>query len=66
MNWKRISEAARQLGVSVETLKNYERRGWITPQRAPNGYRMYSEQAIRQLLETRSKQRWQREVDHGA
>lgn len=38
----RISELARQLGVSADTLRFYERAGWLPrPERAENGYRDY-------------------------
>lgn len=38
----RIGELARQLGVSADTLRFYEREGWLPrPERAENGYRSY-------------------------
>lgn len=38
----RIGELARQLGVSPDTLRFYEREGWLPrPERAENGYRSY-------------------------
>lgn len=38
----RIGELARQLGVSADTLRFYEREGWLPrPDRAENGYRSY-------------------------
>ena len=38
----RIGELARQLGVRTDTLRFYERAGWLpAPQRAKNGYRSY-------------------------
>jgi DNA-binding transcriptional MerR regulator len=38
----RIGELARQLGVSADTLRFYEREGWLPrPERAENGYRDY-------------------------
>lgn len=38
----RIGELARELGVSADTLRFYERAGWLPrPERAPNGYRSY-------------------------
>lgn len=38
----RIGELARELGVSTDTLRFYEREGWLPrPERADNGYRSY-------------------------
>lgn len=38
----RIGELARELGVSADTLRFYEREGWLPrPERAENGYRSY-------------------------
>jgi DNA-binding transcriptional MerR regulator len=33
-------------GVSTDTLRHYERKGLLTPQRASNGYREYSPEAL--------------------
>jgi MerR family copper efflux transcriptional regulator len=44
----RIGEAAAQAGVSIQTLRYYERRGIITkPARRPSGYREYSPDVVR-------------------
>ena len=46
----RAGEAARRAGVSVETLRYYERRGLLPePARMPGGHRRYDEDAIRFL-----------------
>jgi MerR family Zn(II)-responsive transcriptional regulator of zntA len=38
----RIGELASELGVSTDTLRFYEREGWLPqPERAENGYRSY-------------------------
>jgi len=45
-----ISEAASVLGVSVSTLRNWDRQGKLTPRRHPiNGYRIYERAEIMQL-----------------
>jgi excisionase family DNA binding protein len=45
-----IAEAASQLGVSVSTLRNWDRQGKLTPRRHPiNGYRMYDRAEIVRL-----------------
>lgn len=46
-----ISEAARILGVTEQTLRNWDQRGKLSPQRHPiNGYRMYRVSQIHSLL----------------
>ncbi len=45
-----IGAVARQAGVSVKTIRFYEREGLLGPPgRTEKGYRLYSEEAIRQL-----------------
>ena len=45
-----IGEAARQSGVSIETIRYYEREGVVPlPRRAPNGRRVYSEKEVGRL-----------------
>ena len=43
----RIGAVARQAGVSVDTVRYYERRGLLRPAgRLPSGYRVYSDAAV--------------------
>jgi DNA-binding transcriptional MerR regulator len=43
----RIGAVARQAGVSVDTVRYYERRGLLRPAgRLPSGYRVYSAGAV--------------------
>jgi DNA-binding transcriptional MerR regulator len=42
----RSGELSRMAGVSTDTLRHYERKGLLTSQRASNGYREYSPQAL--------------------
>ena len=45
-----IGEAARQSGVSIETIRYYEREGIVpAPGRAPSGRRLYSRDEIGRL-----------------
>jgi MerR family transcriptional regulator/heat shock protein HspR len=44
-----ISVAAELAGVHPQTLRIYERRGLIEPQRTPGGSRRYSDRDIRRL-----------------
>lgn len=47
-----IAEAAGLLGVSISTLRNWDRHGKLTPRRHPiNGYRMYDRAEIVRLKE---------------
>lgn len=46
----RIGAVAAASGVSVETLRFYERRGLLTaPDRLPSGYREYPDEAVRMV-----------------
>jgi DNA-binding transcriptional MerR regulator/quercetin dioxygenase-like cupin family protein len=45
----RISEAARIMGVSASSLRNWERMGLLTPSRSQGRYRMYSREALEKL-----------------
>lgn len=45
-----IGQIARDAGVSVETVRFYERQGLLTPpERTPSGYRQYEEDAVWRL-----------------
>jgi MerR family mercuric resistance operon transcriptional regulator len=45
-----IGEVATRVGIGVETVRYYERRGLIEePPRRPSGYRAYSAEAVRRL-----------------
>lgn len=44
-----ISELANLTGVSIRSLRHYEHKGLIKPQRLENGYRDYDEAAIEQV-----------------
>lgn len=46
-----IKSAAEILGVSVETLRNWDRRGILTAKRSPqNGYRLYNISELQKML----------------
>ncbi|MDR2974027.1 MAG: MerR family DNA-binding transcriptional regulator [Propionibacteriaceae bacterium] len=40
-------QAADHLGVTIETLRNWERNNLFTVERGPNGYRVYTDDVIR-------------------
>jgi DNA-binding transcriptional MerR regulator len=45
----RSGELARFSGVSADTLRHYERKGLLKPQRSSNGYREYPRHAVERL-----------------
>ena len=46
-----ISEAARFLGISIDTLRNWEKSGKLTPQRTQSGNRRYRLEQLKRVLE---------------
>ncbi|MFF0343412.1 MerR family transcriptional regulator [Kribbella sp. NPDC004875] len=42
----RIGELAQHTGVDQQLLRYYEKQGLLHPDRAPNGYRIYSESDV--------------------
>jgi DNA-binding transcriptional MerR regulator len=45
----RVGELAKAAGVSTDTLRHYERKGLLRPQRSRNGYREYPEHALERV-----------------
>lgn len=43
------SKIAKMAGVTIETLRYYEKKGLILPKRVENGYRMYPEEILDRL-----------------
>ena len=57
-NYLTVRRAAKLLGVSVSTLRNWDRRGKLKPVRHPlNGYRLYRLDDLENLLNTVDRQR---------
>jgi DNA-binding transcriptional MerR regulator len=53
----KIGEVARQAGVTVDTIRFYERRGVLSaPNRRPSGYREYGEDTVGRLRLARRMQ----------
>jgi len=44
-----IGELAKATGVSTDTLRHYERKGLLRPQRSDNGYREYPKHAVERV-----------------
>jgi DNA-binding transcriptional MerR regulator len=49
----RVGELAKAAGVSTDTLRHYEKKGLLRPQRSHNGYREYPEHALERVLTIR-------------
>ena len=66
----RISEAARELGISIEWLRKGEARGFFPPAlRDRNGHRYYTEEDIERMRNrptSRSSQELSRESPEGS
>src|SRR6266487_5982261 len=53
----KIGQVAREAGVSIDTVRFYERRGVLpAPERRPSGYRMFTETAVPRIRMARSLQ----------
>lgn len=46
-----IGDVSQRLGISRDTLRFYEKKGMIKPQKQDNGYRSYSYEDIRRLMD---------------
>lgn len=44
-----IVEVAKEIGIHTNTLKNWERKGLITPGRDRNGWRVFGEEDIKKI-----------------
>ncbi|HBO37620.1 MAG TPA: MerR family transcriptional regulator [Pasteurellaceae bacterium] len=46
----KVNELSKQAGINLETIRYYEKIGILPiPQRGPNGYRLYTEEDVKQL-----------------
>jgi len=57
MEGYRIGEAAKLIGVRVETLRAWERAGKLTTNRSPGGQRLVPESEVARLLSERRAER---------
>jgi DNA-binding transcriptional MerR regulator/quercetin dioxygenase-like cupin family protein len=60
-----ISEAARILGISASSLRNWERIGLIRPARSQGRYRLYSREVLQQAKQIQYLRRVKRLNPHG-
>jgi DNA-binding transcriptional MerR regulator len=53
----KIGQVAREAGVSIDTVRFYERRGILpTPARRPSGYRIFTQAAVERIRIARALQ----------
>jgi DNA-binding transcriptional MerR regulator len=53
----KIGQVAREAGVSIDTIRFYERRGVLpAPERRPSGYRMFTEATVERIRMARGLQ----------
>lgn len=45
-----IAEAAKRLGVTVQTLQNWDKNGKLIAKRTPSNRRFYTEEQIQKIL----------------
>lgn len=54
----KIGQVAREAGVSIDTVRFYERRGVLpAPERRPSGYRIYTATAVERIRMARELQK---------
>ena len=52
-----IGRASKELGVSIDTLRRWEREGRFTSERTPGGHRRYNLEKLRQIAEGESNEK---------
>ena len=53
----KIGQVAREAGVSIDTVRFYERRGVLrAPERRPSGYRMFTQSTVERIRMARALQ----------
>lgn len=53
----KIGQVAREAGVSIDTVRYYERRGVLpAPERRPSGYRIFTEAAVERIRTAQAMQ----------
>jgi DNA-binding transcriptional MerR regulator len=53
----KISEMAKKVRVSTQTLRNWDRDGIFVAKRYPSGERFYTEEQMQELLKGEKKQK---------
>ena len=53
-----VQDAARELGISADRVRQLERAGLIPCLRTPTGVRLFRPADVRKLAETRAKERF--------
>lgn len=55
MMYMTIREFAKRTGISVTTLRRWDRKGILKPLKTPTGFRKYTEEMIAAILKQDSK-----------
>jgi len=50
-----ISQAAKQLGVSINTLRRWDKLGIFVPDKTPSGHRRYDEDKVKEFYGKKDK-----------
>lgn len=51
-----ISAAAKELGVSINTLRRWDKLGILVPEKTPSGHRRYDEKTIKEFYNQNKKE----------
>ena len=62
-NWLHITDAARFIGVSQDTLRRWERKGKLIPRRTVGGHRRYSRKQLERILNQPMRQAIKKETN---
>lgn len=55
----RIQEFADEIGVHAQTLRNWDKRGWLSPNHiSPGGHRYYTYDQLRDYLQGKYKNKF--------
>lgn len=58
MNFLRISEAAKKIGVTRQTLINWSKKGtFVEHHTTPSGFRLYSEEQVQEFIESNQQKK---------
>ena len=57
MGYRRIGEFCRLVGVSAETVRRWEREGYLHPKRTIGGHRLFSDADVALALKSTVKER---------
>lgn len=50
MEMIKVGKAAKMLGVSIKTLQNWDKKGFLVAKRTPTNYRYYTIEQLRDFM----------------